>query len=371
MAEISVVIPVYNVEKYLTECLDSLLAQTFTDWEAICVNDGSKDSSLSILQQYAEKDCRIRILDQDNSGAAASRNNGMKLATGRYWIFLDSDDRFLPKMLQSLYENATATDAEVTMCAYDVFDSNSGNICYRFFYPEYMSVLNTFSLKEKHTIPLQDFQPAPWVYLYQADYIRKLDLRFQDLPRSNDLFFTRAALLHADRLAIVNKVLVNYRVGMTTNLQSGNSKSPLAFLQAMYALADYLKKNELFTIYKTRFAIDLLRLCEYNLSTQKNESGFTVLFEEIRQSVLPCYWKNINITEIPEKTTAFYQRISQAQTPIDYFILWQKDEQIIRNNLYAEIEKQSALYEAIKNSGSYKIGRFILTPLDWIRRLFR
>ena len=104
MPEISVIMPVYNVEKYLRECLDSLLAQTFTDFEAICVNDGSTDGSPAILEEYAAKDNRIKIIDQPNSGAAKSRNNGMTIACGKYWMFLDSDDWFMPDMLFKLHQ---------------------------------------------------------------------------------------------------------------------------------------------------------------------------------------------------------------------------------------------------------------------------
>lgn len=92
MTKISVIIPVYNVEKYLVRCLESVLAQTFTDFEVICINDGSRDKSLEILEKYAEKDKRIKVYNQSNQGVAVARNNGLKKATGGYVFFLDSDD---------------------------------------------------------------------------------------------------------------------------------------------------------------------------------------------------------------------------------------------------------------------------------------
>ena len=88
----SIIIPVYNVEKYLRECLNSVLGQTFPNWEVICVNDGSTDSSASILEVFATKDNRVRIVTQPNSGLSAARNVGLKHASGEYILFLDSDD---------------------------------------------------------------------------------------------------------------------------------------------------------------------------------------------------------------------------------------------------------------------------------------
>ena len=92
MPAISVIIPIYNVEKYLRRCLDSVLNQTFSDWEAICVNDGSPDGSAAILSEYAARDARFKIVNKPNGGLSDARNAGMAVATGDYILYLDSDD---------------------------------------------------------------------------------------------------------------------------------------------------------------------------------------------------------------------------------------------------------------------------------------
>ena len=99
MPKVSVIIPIYNAAEFLGECLDSVLAQTLTDIEVICVNDGSPDNSLEILREYEKKDSRIKIIDQKNQGAGAARNHGMSVARGEYLSFLDSDDFFDRDML--------------------------------------------------------------------------------------------------------------------------------------------------------------------------------------------------------------------------------------------------------------------------------
>lgn len=97
---VSIVIPVYNVELYLRECLDSVISQTYHNLEIICVNDGSPDNSLSILEEYAAKDSRIRIISQENAGISVARNTGMDVATGEYIYFLDSDDYIALEMVE-------------------------------------------------------------------------------------------------------------------------------------------------------------------------------------------------------------------------------------------------------------------------------
>ena len=105
--KISLIIPIYNTSKYLSQCLDSVLSQTLKEIEIICIDDGSTDNSIKILKNYANADSRIKIITQQNSGAGFARNNGIKNASGEYIAFLDSDDYYLDTdVLESLYENA-------------------------------------------------------------------------------------------------------------------------------------------------------------------------------------------------------------------------------------------------------------------------
>ena len=116
MAQVSVIIPVYNVEKYLSRCLDSLLAQTFTDFEVICVNDGSTDGSGQVLQTYAEKDARIKIITQENRGVSAARNVGLRAVDAPYVCFVDADDYAHPEMLSCLIEVMEKVKADIANC---------------------------------------------------------------------------------------------------------------------------------------------------------------------------------------------------------------------------------------------------------------
>lgn len=124
MAEVSIIVPVYQVEKYIRQCIDSILAQTFTDFELILVDDGSKDRSGQICDEYAGMDKRVKVIHQKNSGAAAARNSGMDQAIGDYFLFVDSDDYVIPTMVECLYEKVVKEKADIAVCNYLYFFEN-------------------------------------------------------------------------------------------------------------------------------------------------------------------------------------------------------------------------------------------------------
>lgn len=119
MPKISVIIPIYNVEKYLRRCLDSVLNQTFTDWQAICVNDGSPDNSDKILDEYAKKDSRFIVVNKKNGGLSDARNVGMEHATGDYILYLDSDDFIHPQTMEIAYSLAVRDGSDIVSFTYD------------------------------------------------------------------------------------------------------------------------------------------------------------------------------------------------------------------------------------------------------------
>ena len=125
MAAISVIIPAYNVEKYIADTLESILAQTFKDFEVVCVNDGSKDNTLKILEQYALKDNRIKVINQSNSGVSQARNNAFAHASGKYIYYMDSDDLIHPQLLEICYNMAEKRNADVICFGYEEFPDGS------------------------------------------------------------------------------------------------------------------------------------------------------------------------------------------------------------------------------------------------------
>lgn len=126
MPEISIIIPVYNSEKYLRQCLDSVLNQSFSDFECICVNDGSTDNSLLILQEYANKDKRFKIIDKQNEGVSIARNTGIENAFGEYITFIDSDDWVEIAYLAKLYNFIVDKKIDYVVCNLKLYHTTSG-----------------------------------------------------------------------------------------------------------------------------------------------------------------------------------------------------------------------------------------------------
>lgn len=128
MSEISVIVPVYNVEEYLYKCIDSILAQTFKNFELILVDDGSPDNCPSICDEYAKKDERIKVIHQENQGLSGARNTGINIAKGKYITFVDSDDIINKFYLEILYKNITDEDCDISICDYYSFYKDTSDL---------------------------------------------------------------------------------------------------------------------------------------------------------------------------------------------------------------------------------------------------
>ena len=125
---VSIITPCYNGEKYISETIESVLAQTYLDWEMIIIDDGSKDSSAEIIRRYCARDDRIILLQQPNAGSAAARNNGIGHAEGQYIALLDADDIWLPDFLKKQIAFMTEKDAICVYCSYSCIDENSQDV---------------------------------------------------------------------------------------------------------------------------------------------------------------------------------------------------------------------------------------------------
>ncbi|EGP5489252.1 glycosyltransferase, partial [Enterococcus faecium] len=141
MCEISIIVPVYKVEPYLRKCVDSILAQTFTDFEVILVDDGSPDNSGKICDEYASKDSRVRVIHKKNGGLSSARNAGIDVARGKYLGFVDSDDYIEKDMYELLYDNIVKEQADLSICGiYDIYAGKKVKIL-----PEEYKVLDKVS----------------------------------------------------------------------------------------------------------------------------------------------------------------------------------------------------------------------------------
>lgn len=179
MKQISVIIPVYNAAQYLGRCLDSLLAQSFCQWEAICVDDGSKDASYSILVEYAKLDARIRVISQKNGGASAARNAGLKQAKGDFVFFLDSDDELMQNCLDILWKEVEQhMDVEMVVGANETIDGNGHSR--RVTYGQSCYVENNEWVRLQFFKDESVFYVVPWNKLIRKDFLVDNGLFFKE-----------------------------------------------------------------------------------------------------------------------------------------------------------------------------------------------
>jgi glycosyltransferase involved in cell wall biosynthesis len=292
MPKISIIIPVYNVEKYLSRCLNSVLKQTFNDWEAICINDESPDNCCKILDQFAKKDSRFKIITQKNQGVSISRNNGLKEAKGDYIYFLDSDDAMHPQLLDITYNLAKQKNADWVCFGFE----KSNGIEYE---PKKIS---EDKIKYKITNnPLyinkgrkNKISVNVWSKLYRKELIKDLNfipnIHFQDYP------YTYAIMAKKPKTILINKSLVYYTINYNSiSNQKINPKQIKDYhLGINYIYETYTKLNlskELLFIKKNLIPNKLkqqLKLCK-----KADENIKNIMIEEFSKELKDLNSKNI------------------------------------------------------------------------------
>ena len=272
MVKVSVIIPVYNAEKYLEKCLESLLCQTLREMEIICVDDGSSDGSPEILKRFQERDERVRILTQVNQYAGVARNNGMKEAKGEYLLFLDADDFFDETLLEKTYLQGKKEEADIVLFGAKQYNEKTGSVSKAawYFKREALPEENPFSGKTQDTDVFSLVTPAPWTKLFRREFVEAQGISFQGLQNSNDVYFVLTALALAEKITYVDEDLVFYRVGMKESLQGSKSLYPDCFIKAYAGVYRELKKRGVYERYEKGFLNILLSGCAHNLRTVEN-----------------------------------------------------------------------------------------------------
>ncbi|ABQ87515.1 MULTISPECIES: glycosyltransferase family 2 protein [Methanobrevibacter] len=256
MPQISVVVPVYNVEKYLRECLDSLANQTFEDFEVICVNDGSDDSSPDILEEYASEDERFKIVSQENKGLSGARNTGMNYIKGRYLLFLDSDDWLELNALELLYNHANALNSEMVIFPYRYFNQETKQ------YEENdFTKLNMFdsSVDNKNfnykNIPETVFRiPHESIKLYDVKTLKKLAVKFPEGLNYEDAYFFYKIFFKLNKVSIIRTPIYNYRIRNDSICTTGTEKS-FDIFKILTSIKNFLKEDEIYESFKDEFIL--------------------------------------------------------------------------------------------------------------------
>lgn len=248
MPKITVIVPVYNAERYLNESINSLINQTFKDTEILCIDDGSTDSSLTLLKEFAQKDNRIKVFTQENQGPSCARNLGLKNATGEYIVFVDADDWISEDMCKTLYEKAVSTNADIIL--FPFFQVNVDNI----FQDDRLEKL-------QNNIPKLIFQTTDNIEnivefapveahgkFYKASLIKENNIIFpEDIRLGEDMcFFYTICMLNAN-ITILNKAFYYYRTNTANSLMKKNDA-----IKVLYELLVCIEKRLLKSNFKEK-----------------------------------------------------------------------------------------------------------------------
>ena len=352
MPKISVIIPVYNVEKYLSECLDSIINQTFKDIEIICIDDGSTDNSHLILEEYVKKDSRIKIVEQKNQGAGASRNKGIECATGEYLHFMDSDDALYQDAYSKIFEILENNNfPNVIRFAGRAFDERKQCYITKKIYEQksipqervntLFDINNDINLVHKITV-------VPWLGFIRRDFVLNNNLRFNKLKVCNDRSFFIESLLLSEKFYITNILAVKHRVNVPNSLKDIRHIHYHCMFDSINIIKDFCKTNNIVpNTYKIIMLYEFRDVFKcYNQFTEKHKMSYS-FFKDIIS-----FCKEIDVEKYtPEiKSIYYYPTFCELKSIKENWILFNYIKKFFFNCCIIFSHKHYILLNCIKIS---------------------
>jgi glycosyltransferase involved in cell wall biosynthesis len=363
MVKVSVVIPVYNVEDFLAECLDSIVNQTFTDIEIICVNDGSTDGSLEILNEYAQRDERFTVISQENAGHAVATNRGMELAKGEYLFLMDSDDILKLNAFEDTVKVADEKDVDfVIFQAINYYmDTNEYKEQENYSMNKLAdhvgdSVFNWKDIKEF----VFKIAVTPWSKLYKREFVENCGAKFPEGLIFDDNVFFWEVLFNAERIAFHRQHLFIRRWHSASSTKAGDIRfiDSIEIYRLIWAV---FKKYGVFEEFKEELYNRRVRIAYYRLSAIRPEfrkpflEEFKKSMDEIRQEeFFDDFYESID-----ERNRKIFDLVEELDDPseviiqvclFDIYILKKKNRKLRKKNKKLKKENKEIL-----NSNSWKL----------------
>lgn len=283
---VSIIIPVFNAEPYLRQCLDSVVTQSVRDIEVICVDDGSTDGSAAILAEYAAKDPRVRHIRQKNSGPGVARNVGMSDARGKYILFLDADDMLASEtILESALAKADVEDCDCLLAGARglTADGRLGEVLKWCLRTDLVPSSGVFDGKSAGIGLFFIAGPVPWAKLFRREFVIRHKLAFPPLKRSEDFPFVQLALALSSRTTIFSEPLVFRRVAVAGSLESTKDETPCIFAEAEHIFFDELRSRGLEGEFGNAGRARAMLRLSYNLHAMRSFKGLEAVFQCARE----------------------------------------------------------------------------------------
>ncbi|MBS7286562.1 MAG: glycosyltransferase [Kiritimatiellae bacterium] len=278
--KISIVMPVYNADKYLSEALASVLMQReLPEIELICVDDGSTDDSSAILKLWKGRDSRLHVLNQTNQGPGVARNAGMDVAKGEYICFLDADDTIASgAALQQAYSQATVDKLDILLAdSSNMSETGTVTLFNAGFVRELLPKASVFKPDALGAGLYIVSQGAPWAKLFRRGFLAAKNFRFPPLKRTEDLPFVQMALSIACRIGVMLVPIVNHRMGVSTSLESTKDDTPLIFAEAERIFRSSLSRRRLLGRFRRAADVSHLVNIAYCLHMVRRFSSFRAI----------------------------------------------------------------------------------------------
>lgn len=349
MATVSIIVPVYNTEQFLRKCIDSILSQTYTDWELILVNDGSKDNSGKICDEYEKTDKRIKVVHKPNGGVSSARNLGLSLAQGEYVCFIDADDWVESTYLEDFQLDKVKSDFYVSGASYDVYDKVYSQLKYK---RQFCKDIQ--EIKEQFIAQHLDGNGYPWGKIYNAEIICKNKLLFNEaLSINEDHIFVFQYYSKIRNLYIVSSNKYHY-----TCLDNSGRKQSSRFHTFEEVKTAYTSFDDILNTINERWAFDAFTFS--NLKNkyvyQRRLVGIQALIKERNLHLINKereFWKNNTYKPQTRMEKIVLSLLKGCLfSPIIYMllsILYKVKSSIPRNRdkaIYVDLSKRSTLVKS-------------------------
>lgn len=319
--KINIIVPVYNCKNYLERSLGSLQKQTFTDWEAICIDDGSTDGSAEVLDEYARQDGRFRIYHKKNGGAAAARNMGLKMAQAEYIAMLDADDELFPDALQNMYEAMSTTSCDLVTSEMEIVGIDGKAKKSHIPFKGYMHMLPRFFARY--------IRKGPVPFMYKKSVIEQYNLQFpENVTVAEDYVFTFCYGICSQSMYILSNPTYRYFYHIrneSLTMRFGDLKNDFsaytAFVEAPKKVSDFLHAHDFDKKLKKQYDYELCRdfwlmyyMVHNAFKTKESRNQLKRAVEQCKRELskrLP-WWKQITIIDRHPLLAAKLRKIKNA-----------------------------------------------------------
>lgn len=308
--KISVIVPVYNTEKYLKKCIDSILNQSFEEFEIIIINDGSTDGSLAIIEEYQAKYDNIVVINKQNEGQGVARNKALEISKGEYIAFVDSDDYIECTMLQSMYTKSLKNDLDIVVCNYKFVDINGHRI------RDDNILLNDNEIIDKmecikRFLVTNEIEGFSWNKLFKKQLFDTTNIRYPEGMKYEDIPTIVSVLVNANRIGFINEEFYNYFLRENSTVSTKTKKNTEDYVKAYFMVGDILEKNfndrfqnEYDYFYSSRIVNIVYEFLKINSNREENKlfaKGMIKYINKIskyRICFLNIYYKKIQLFKV-------------------------------------------------------------------------